>query len=52
MLDKNQEILKYAHKIRYWCQDESRFGMKTVSGRKVTLPRSKTNWKRTMEIFI
>ncbi|NEQ78422.1 MAG: hypothetical protein F6K23_38805 [Okeania sp. SIO2C9] len=26
LLDKNQEILKYAHKIRYWCQDESRNG--------------------------
>lgn len=37
LLDKNQEMLKDDTKNRYWCQDESRFGMKTVSLRKVTI---------------
>ncbi len=36
--------------IRYWCEDESRFGLKTVTGRKLTLkgvkPVGQVQWTR------
>jgi transposase len=36
-------------KIRFFCQDETRIGLKTISGRKITLtgvkPRGKVQWK-------
>ena len=37
-------------KIRYWCGDESRFGLKTIPGKLITLlgvkPLGATQWKR------
>lgn len=38
------------HKIRYWCGDESRWGLKTIPGRLITLvgvkPLGTMQWKR------
>lgn len=49
-------ILKYLvtpgqdRNIRYWCEDESRFGLKTITGRKLTLtgakPVGQVQWTR------
>lgn len=37
-------------KIRYWCGDESRFGLQTIAGKLITLkgikPIGLTQWKR------
>jgi DDE superfamily endonuclease len=37
-------------KVRYWCCDESRLGLKTITGRTITLPGIKPNgivgWQR------
>lgn len=37
-------------KIRYWCQDETRVGLKTIEGRKITLkgvkPVGQVEWQR------
>jgi hypothetical protein len=36
--------------MRYWCQDESRFGLKTILGRLITLcgvkPQANVSWQR------
>lgn len=36
--------------VRYWCQDESRFGLKTLTGRRITLkgvkPQGAVQWHR------
>lgn len=36
--------------MRYWCQDESRFGLKTLTGRRITLkgvkPEGAVQWQR------
>jgi len=36
--------------VRYWCEDESRFGLKTITGRKLTLkgvkPVGQVQWTR------
>lgn len=37
-------------KIRYWCQDETRVGLKTIEERKITLkgvkPVGQVEWQR------
>ena len=36
--------------MRYWCQDESRLGLKTITGRQITLfgvkPQGRVGWQR------
>jgi transposase len=42
-------IMKIKGKIRFFCQDETRIGLKTISGRKITIkgvkPRGKVQWQ-------
>lgn len=48
-MEQNRELLNKYQTVRYWCQDESRFGLKTVSRRKITAkgikPRGIEQWK-------
>ena len=43
-LAKHQSSLGIYEQIRYWCEDESRLGLKTMVGRKITPDGDKTNW--------
>ena len=36
-LEQHQDSVSVYEQIRYWCQDESRLGLKTMPGRKITL---------------
>lgn len=36
-LEQHQNKIGIYEQIRYWCQDESRLGLKTMAGRKITL---------------
>ncbi len=48
-LEQHQNSVGVYEQIRYWCQDESRFGLKTMAGRKITLkgvkPIGIEDWK-------
>lgn len=50
MLQVIEELLAKGDKIRYWCQDESRFGTLTITGRKITAfgvkPIGEKKWGR------
>ena len=48
-----QVLLRYlgtGKQVRYWCQDESRLGLKTITGRTITLkgvkPEGIVGWQR------
>lgn len=45
-----QRYLGTGQRVRYWCQDESRLGLKTITGRLLTLPGVKpegiVKWQR------
>jgi transposase len=36
-------------KVRYWCGDESRFGLQTITGRLITRSWNKTSWADAVE---
>lgn len=42
--------------IRYWCQDETRLGLKTLEKRKITLqgvkPLGLVEWERQASLFV
>lgn len=42
-------VMGLGHKVRFFCQDETRLGLKTLSGRKITSrgvkPVGKVQWK-------
>ena len=48
-LEKNKYLLEKYKKVRYWCQDESRFGLNTIRRRKITAkgikPKGVEQWK-------
>ena len=42
-------VIGLSGKVRFFCQDETRLGLKTISGRKITArgvkPRGKVQWQ-------
>ncbi len=50
IVEKKSIIQEKIRWVRYWCQDESRFGLKTIQRRCLTLkgvkPRKKVQWQR------
>lgn len=46
LLEKNSGLIKKASKVSFWCSDESRFGLHTVSNQKINIKRSKANRDR------